>query len=513
MADKKNDGEIDSNESSSKQSHSASRIASQKKLQQAQQQGQWRKKWRATIRVLASLKLAVVIIVVLGIITAWGTIVEAQLDALAAKKLVYMSYWMLIPMLALVVSLTAVMIDRWPWQKRHTGFVLAHIGIIILLFGSWITQKYGIDGSVSLGIGDKQKSVIVAETDLAVYSSFDGAQYTKLYDQEVDFFLNHAQKKPVTIPIPEGEIKVVESYPYAIREQKFVEAPDDKNAGAALRFQMQNDMINTTEWILQPSKDGAETKDLGPAQILLVSQFPRDFGGRNAIVIRPIDDERVEYHLHTQRTNTVRKGRLAAGEELDTGWMGLKFRLLKYMPRGKEEVSYRPLDKPTPLTNAAIKIEYKAPGADRTTIQWMGLNSLLKLFSEGQVYIVSYANRRLPLGFELTLKEFRIGRYQGTLRAASYESLVDVPGLGDHLISMNEPLKHAGFTFYQASFESDQSGRPVSSVLSVNRDPGRGLKYFGSLLIVLGSIHLFYMKRRAWMAGASDKKKDEGVKS
>ena len=85
------------------------------------------------------------------------------------------------------------------------------------------------------------------------------------------------------------------------------------------------------------------------------------------------------------------------------------------------------------------------------------------------------------------------------MRAASYESVVTLPDGSDQLISMNEPLKHAGFTFYQASFESDPSGRPTASVLSVNRDPGRGLKYFGSLLIVLGSIHLFYMKRRAWM--------------
>jgi cytochrome c biogenesis protein ResB len=77
--------------------------------------------------------------------------------------------------------------------------------------------------------------------------------------------------------------------------------------------------------------------------------------------------------------------------------------------------------------------------------------------------------------------------------------LVTLPDATDYLISMNDPLKHASFTFYQASFESDPSGRPTASVLSVNRDPGRALKYFGSLLLVLGAMHLFYMKRRAWL--------------
>ena len=81
------------------------------------------------------------------------------------------------------------------------------------------------------------------------------------------------------------------------------------------------------------------------------------------------------------------------------------------------------------------------------------------------------------------------------MRAASYESEVNVPELGDLVISMNEPLKHEGLTFYQASFHEDDAGRPIASVLSVNKDPGRFLKYLGSLLIVLGSIVLFYFKR------------------
>lgn len=456
--------------------------------------------FRKIIRQLASLKLAVVIIIALGVITAWGTIVEAQYDALAAKKIVYNSFWMWGTMIALIVSLTAVMVDRWPWQKRHTGFVLAHIGIIILLIGSWVTQRFGIDGSISFGIGEKQKNVILGETDLAVYSTFDGAAFTKIFDREVDFFLRPAQKHPVTIEIPNGSIKVVESLPYAIREQKFVESSDVKS-GAAIRFQMQNPNVNITEWMLQPSKEAAETKDLGPAQVMIVPKFPRDFGGRNAILFRPVDSEKLEYQIHTARTQAIKRGFVKAGEMIRTDWMGLEFRLLKYMSQAKEEVLYRPLDKPTPLTTAAIKVEYLAPGQTTVSHQWMGLNSLLKLFGSSEAYVVSYANRRWPLGFDLNLKEFRIGRYQGTLRAASYESLVTLPDGTDHLISMNEPLKHSGYTFYQASFESDPSGRPTASVLSVNRDPGRGLKYFGSLLIVLGSIHLFYLKRRSWMMG------------
>ncbi len=457
------------------------------------------KTFRKIIRKLASLKLAVVIIIMIGVVTAWGTIVEAQFDALAAKKIVYASFWMITPMALLVICLTAVMIDRWPWQRRHLGFILAHIGIIILLLGSLITQNSGVDGSITIAIGEKEKTITSGETDLSVHVSDSGSTFTTIFGREVDFFLHPASEEPIEIPVSQGDIKIVDSYPYAMREQKFVVAADEK-AGAAMRFQLQNPNVNMTEWMLQRSTDVSETKDLGPAQVIILSKFPRDFGGRNAILLKPHDDGKVEYNIHSVKSPVIKKGFVAAGETIETGWMGLQFRLLKYMRRAKEEVTYRPLEKPTPLTTAAIKLEYRQNKDAKWTTQWMGLNSRLKLFSENLVYVVSYVNRRLPLNFEIKLKDFKVGMYQGTTRAASYESVVDVTGLGERNISMNEPLKHAGLTFYQASFQSDPAtGKPVATILSVNQDPGRWIKYFGCLLIILGALHLFYMKRRAWM--------------
>ncbi len=109
--------------------------------------------------------------------------------------------------------------------------------------------------------------------------------------------------------------------------------------------------------------------------------------------------------------------------------------------------------------------------------------------------MIEYKNKTIPLKFALRLKDFRIGHYPGTLRAATYESDVVLPGGEVVNISMNEPLKYKGFTFYQSSYEQDELGRPVASILTVNYDPGRGLKYLGSLLIVLGALILFYFKR------------------
>jgi cytochrome c biogenesis protein ResB len=101
------------------------------------------------------------------------------------------------------------------------------------------------------------------------------------------------------------------------------------------------------------------------------------------------------------------------------------------------------------------------------------------------------------------LQKFTIGTDPGTTKAASYASDVRLK-LGPneiskdtYHISMNEPLKHGGYTFYQASYQMEQ-GKPPVSVFSVNYDPGRSVKYLGSLLIVIGVMLMFYLNPQYW---------------
>lgn len=445
------------------------------------------------LKALASLRLAVFVLLSLGVVTAWGTFVEAKYDATAAQKLVYHSVWMYAIMILLTINLTAVMVDRWPWKEKHTGFVLAHIGIIILMIGSVVTRYIGIDGSMALGVGESSKHVVVGETDFTVYSSLDGSRYTKLFDREVDFFLSPpTPEKPIEVELPNGMLRVVEYLPYALRDQKIIETQNEKD-GAAVRFQLQNPNVSVTDWLLQPGLKRPVEKDLGPARVVLTSEPFMNVEGRNTIVLRPKPgSQALEYEIHTASSpKAIKKGKAQPGDAIETGWMGLVLRVLKVMPHAKEELKFQSIPKPTPLSTAAIRIQYN------DIEQWMSINALAKFFSDQAVYVVTYANRRIDVGFPLQLKEFRIGRYQGTMRAASYESVVTLPDGSETVISMNEPLKQNGYTFYQASFSEDEQGNPVASVLSVNDDPGRWIKYLGSLMIVLGTIHMFYFKRRA----------------
>lgn len=439
------------------------------------------------VRFFSSLKIAVVVIIVLGIITAYGTIMEARYNTMTAQKLVYHSWYMYGIQGFLCFILMMVMIDRWPWKKHQVGFVMAHVGLITLLYGSMMTKLWGIDGTLSFGIGQTSRSVVVDEIDFLVFGSFDGMNYRNLHVKSVDFFLNPPTKaNPYKVSLPPGDLVIDEYAPYAFVERKIVPRPGTKK-GAALRFQLQNQFANILEWVAQRDEMRGATAQFGPLTLTLVTgEYEWSKAGNEIVLFTQGDSAELKYKIYSKKEGReVRSGKLKIGDELVTPWMGMTFRVINYYPRAEEETHVLAREYPTPLTTQAIKVNFNGES------RWQPLNQPLRFFTGSEAYVVEYRNRELNLDFDLLLKEFKMGTYQGTTRASSYASIVKVPDLGEITISMNEPLKHSGFTFYQASFQQDNNGKPIASILSVNRDPGRFVKYFGSLFVVLGTMLMF----------------------
>ncbi len=445
--------------------------------------------FRKIIRVLASLKFAVVIILAIATLVAWGTIVEAQyMDAKMAQETVYHG-WLSYSIFAMfAINLTAVIFDRFPWKKHHIGFISAHIGILILLAGSMVTRYWGIDGSMTIDVGGKNNLVTVPETDLVLYTSFGMDSFQKFHEQRVNFFSKPpTAEKPLKIPLASGDIVFDEFYHYALVDSKIVPS-EEKTDPAGVRLQINNDKVNQTQWLLGKKNQSSELA-LGPATIILTS-LPYFYSSGNVLLLRPIDNERIHYEVYSDRLRRkIKEGEVQAGGQFDLGWMNLQFRLLKYLPQAKQDIKYIKREQSSPEAVSAVRFTYNGKP------QWLGLNSMVRLFGDSEMYVLTYGNRQLPLTFEMQLKDFQVGRYQGTMRAASYQSLVYLSDeQREVMISMNEPLHHKGFTFYQASFQEDPMGRPTATVLSVNYDPGRWIKYLGSLLIVFGAVHLFYRR-------------------
>lgn len=432
-----------------------------------------------------------------AILIACGTIVESNYDAMAAKKLVYDSWMMWTVMSLLIYNLTVVVIDRWPWQYRHYPFIFVHAGIITLIAGGYITSKYGLDGQMIVPVNSKNNQVSVDHTDLVVYATFNGDSYSKMVEREVDFFSNPpTEEKPYDVELGVDKVQIIEYAKYARLSNK-VRVSTEPGSGASIRFQIKNANVQQVEQITQTKKGRIASFNLGPAKIHL-GEVPAAFQPQNEIYITPFDGNFVKYTIfHKTSAKPFKTGKLKIGEVVSTGWMGLELRLLDYLPLAEEEYDVVKMERPTPLTTAAIRIRH------RQKDRWVALNDIVKLFGDSSAFLFSYGNRRLNLGFDLHLKKFEVQHYQGTMRAMEYSSQVEAIS-GDQnvqsTISMNEPLKFKGYTIYQASFQEDESGQPTASVFSINQDPGRWVKYFGSIILSFGIIWLFYQRRKKIVA-------------
>ena len=121
-------------------------------------------------------------------------------------------------------------------------------------------------------------------------------------------------------------------------------------------------------------------------------------------------------------------------------------------------------------------------------------------------YVLLLRQERYYLLFSLHLIEFRHDKYPGTDIPKNFSSRVRLQNLENGedrevRIFMNNPLRYAGETFYQASFDPDDHG----SVLQVVHNPSWLTPYFSCVLVALGLVIQFlshlvpFLKRR--MAG------------
>ena len=98
---------------------------------------------------LASLKLAVVLLILLLLALAVGTIVESAHGRDVAGRTVYYASWFLALQAALAINVLASIVVFFPWGSRRVGFLLTHGSLILI--GMSMLSKASRDGERTPG--------------------------------------------------------------------------------------------------------------------------------------------------------------------------------------------------------------------------------------------------------------------------------------------------------------------------------------------------------------------------
>ncbi|MBI3999684.1 MAG: cytochrome c biogenesis protein ResB [Candidatus Omnitrophica bacterium] len=230
-------------------------------------------KWfNALFKFFASLRLAVSLIVVLGIAFGAGTFIESYHGTHAAQVLVYRTRWMGFLFILLALNLFASALDRLPWKKKHVGFLTTHLGIILMLSGALVTQVFGVEGQVQIQEGNTETRMTLPEPLLHVMAVASGPTGHRPGEDSGQSWVfpirphvfpwSGREKLHADFATPIS-VYLLRDYQKAKREE---EVEKTESGSPALHVFLKGSMASVDEWLFldRAEKDSVQ---LGPATI------------------------------------------------------------------------------------------------------------------------------------------------------------------------------------------------------------------------------------------------------
>lgn len=106
--------------------------------------------WNPVTKILGSLPFALGIMILLTVVMAWATRIDALYGAQVSAWAFYRSGWFIALNGLLGVSVLCAMFNPRRWVKRKIGFLLVHIGIIVLLLGCALSLISGWEADLTV---------------------------------------------------------------------------------------------------------------------------------------------------------------------------------------------------------------------------------------------------------------------------------------------------------------------------------------------------------------------------
>mgnify|MGYP000909814429 CR=1 FL=1 len=199
---------------------------------------------------LGSIQFAVPVMASVAVAMAWGTYLESKHNAQVSRATVYGSWWFVVLMGLICVSLVLAVVTRFPWKRKHVGFMTVHAGLVLLIFGGFWSLFGRVEGHIGLDEGTASNMM---ETDKEVLSvsEFKAANSTALGEVS-------APHVPAEITLAGMNIQVHEFWENC-KEESFV-ANDGSQSYRAVELALDAG-VESGEWV------GEETGAGGPSVI------------------------------------------------------------------------------------------------------------------------------------------------------------------------------------------------------------------------------------------------------
>lgn len=292
------------------------------------------------LRWFGSVQLAVALIVILAVVLALATILEADQGRAYAQWWVYYSPWFFALLALLGANILAATIIRYPWRKK-VGFLITHAGLLALLAGSVQTFLGGIEGQIAIQEGQTTDRIVV--TDLSRFVARWQRQPGESRSRPAGIFTF----KPGPVDWPDGKtldlgevsdvgLKIVKFYNHAMNEEVYLEDPNKQAGPALLLGLLGSDDATISESWLATDQSNAQL-NFGPIE-LRVLQATED-SMREDFLRPPAKDSDPDGILSMHYKGKMYRVPVSInlGKKVPVGDSGIEVEIKEYLPDAQPE--------------------------------------------------------------------------------------------------------------------------------------------------------------------------------
>ena len=208
-------------------------------------------------RWLGSLHLAVPLLVLIAAVLAWGTLYETRFGTAAVQRFVYRAWWFQLLLGFLAANLAAAALERRPWKRQHAPFLMAHLGIILILIGGILGGRFAIEGQLIIPEGEAQHSLQLPTNVLLVQEPNPGIQYAFPTQFETTAWVHepHAQFE---VPLHGRTVQLLVDRYYPDAEALEEVRPDGPTENPAVRVTLRHNDQHDEAWLFarEPERFG-----------------------------------------------------------------------------------------------------------------------------------------------------------------------------------------------------------------------------------------------------------------
>lgn len=233
------------------------------------------------VRTLGSFRIAVFLITSLLTLLIVSTTFESIYGIEPAQNIFYTARWFDIFLSLFGINIFFATLSRRPFKLRHTGFIITHTGILMLLAGSLMSRLLGIEGQMTLFEDEKWNHIRTKGYEITLASPGNPDYAFNIPTSE-----SKAQHR---LQIPQSDLLVqLNSIQSNLEEQVSVqEGTDFENAAAKLNLKSVTANVDMDVFLIEenPFDPYSNEQQLGPATFRIITNDSAEMESTNEVEI------------------------------------------------------------------------------------------------------------------------------------------------------------------------------------------------------------------------------------